>query len=328
MRATGTQPNPTAKENVYGALLSDRKQPRILQKERPLLGKEEVEPIKVHLLVVHLHLRKISVVGAIQCEARGDAVLQIDTDITGRGVASAGAPVHRLTQRVGHELEVALGRYGQPLELAGERDPVQVELARERGPEHLFVLGTDIPLEVHTPGLIVRGRVAQRAKRDSDLGGPALVVNLGTHLPDSVPVQVEAAPRATAALPLVGELPVVLDPSGIGTEHETVQTVMVGVENDPKAIGLGQVRVPATIGDNNRRWIVCVADYPEVQRVSRVDDAYLGALGRRQALEWPALNESSRQHRRIVSGIAEDLTVDDRRSVDGSRPNQRDSAGG
>jgi hypothetical protein len=46
-------------------------------------------------------------------------------------------------------------------------------------------------------------------------------------------------------LSFVGDLPVVLDAGGVRTEHEPVQPVPIGVEDDAEAVGIVERRVPA-----------------------------------------------------------------------------------
>ena len=325
-------PDPPAEEQLELARLPHREQPRVLQEERPLLGEEQVEPVEVDLLVVHLDLREVGVVRQIEGEARGDAVLQVRPHVSEHGGAGVHVTPEGLPEHVRVQLEIPRRRHLQPLELAGQRQPVQVELARQRRPVRLLVPVPDVALEVDSPRLHGAGRVAQRAERNRELGRPADVGDLGRHLPDAVPVQVEPAPRAAlllaarplheaaaeaaAALPLVGQLPVVLEPGRVRPEHEPVLLIPVGVEDDLEAVGLDQRRVAPRVRDDDRRGVADEADHPEVDRVAGVDDAHLGALRRRLALvrgvlAEPGLGARGRPHR-----LAEHVSVDGRPALD------------
>ena len=55
-----------------------------LEKEVALLGKEQVEPRQVDLLLVLFDLREIGVVREVGGQALGDAVLHVDADVAGR----------------------------------------------------------------------------------------------------------------------------------------------------------------------------------------------------------------------------------------------------
>ena len=313
------EPDAAAEEHVDRTRLSDREQPRVLEEERPLLGKEQREAVQVDLLVVDLDLGEVGVCGQVEGHAGGDAVLQVRPQIAVVEVAPGLGAVQALAEKVGRELEVALGRHRDALHLAGQRDAVEVVLAGEGRPVGLFVADPDVPLEVHAPGLHLGARIAEGPERNGDLGRPPDVGHVGDHLPGAVPVEVEApagaallpavagAPAAAAAepaaaLPLVGELPVVLDAGRVGAEDEPVLPVQVGVENDLEAVGLVQRRVAPAVRHDDRAGVRGVADNPEVDGVGVVHDADLGAFRGRLALEGTALHEAGGRHRAGVGG--------------------------
>ena len=301
-------PDPPAEEQLELPRLPHREQARVLQKERPLLREEQVEPVEVDLLVVHLDLREVGVVRQIEGETRSHAVLQVRPHVSERRGAGVRVAPQRLPEHVGIQLEVPRRRDLQPAQLARQRQPVQVELARQRRPVRLLVPVPDVALEVDAPRQRGARRVAQRAERDGELGGPADVGDRGGHLPDAVPVQVEPAARAAlllaprphhqpaadaaAALPFVGELSVVFAPRRVGPEHESVLQVPVGIEHDLEAVGLDQRRVAPRVRDDDRRRVGDEADHAEVDRIVGVDDPYLGALRRRLTLVRGVLVES------------------------------------
>ena len=213
---------------------------------------------------------------------------------------------------------------------------MEVELAGQRGPEGFLVSISDVPLEVQAPRLRLASRVAERAKRDRELGRPADLGDLGTDLPGAVPVHVEPAtgaalllaattgPKPTSAAtahpaaagPFIGDLPVVFHTGRVGAEDEPVLLVQVGVDDDLEAVGVRQGRVAAAVGHDDRLRILNVADHPEIQHVVGVDDLDLGALRRRPALVGLVLTEAGSGHRIHVGRIVEDITVDEGRLLD------------
>ena len=290
--------------------------------------------------VVHLHLREVGVVGGVERHARADAVLQIDPDVAGPGGLRRLGAVGRVPERIGHELQVALRRHAESLELARQREAVQGVLPRQRRPVGLLVAEADVALEVHPPGLHVGRWIAQRAERDRNLRRPADVGDAGGHLPHAVPVHVQPAARPAllpavartpapaaaepaAALPLVGQLPVVLDPGRVGPEDETVQAVVVGVEDDPEAVGLGQIGVAPAVGRDDRRRVVRVADDAEEQRVLGMDDAHLGPLRGGLPIERTVLHEAGRHPGVLVGRVGQHVAVDQRRFPDAQRQGDR-----
>ena len=321
-----------AEEQLELARLPHREEPRVLEKEGPLLGEEQVEPVEVDLLLVHLDLREVGVVRQVEGEARGHAVLQVRPDVSEPRGAGVDIASQGLSEHVGVQLEVPRRRHLQAAQLAGQRQPVEVELAGQRRPVRLLVPVADVALEVDAPRLDGARRVAQGAERDGELGRPPDVGDLRRHLPHAVPVQVEPAPRAalllaagpldeaaadaSAALALVGELPVVLEPGRVRPEHEPVLLVAVGVEDDLEAVGLDQRRVAPRVRDDDRGGIADEADHPEVDRLVGVDDAHLGPLRRRLALVGGVLAEPGLRGRGGPDRLAQHVAVDDGCALD------------
>jgi hypothetical protein len=86
--AIGSNADGPAEEHVGLAVDAHGEEAGVLEKERPLLGKEQIESIEVDLLFVNLDLREIGVVGRIERQARRHAVLQIDADVAQLGRAA------------------------------------------------------------------------------------------------------------------------------------------------------------------------------------------------------------------------------------------------
>ena len=76
-------------------------------------------------------------------------------------------------------------------------------------------------------------------------------------------------PKRPVPLPLVRHLPVVLHAGRVGAEDEPVEPVVVGVEDDLEAVGLGEVGVPPAVGGDDRRRVRRVADDAEVRACRR-----------------------------------------------------------
>ena len=249
LRALVTDPDPPGEEDLDLPGTSDGEETGVLQEERPLLRKEQVEPVEVDLLVIDLDLCEVRVVGQIKRQARGNAVLEVGAEVPCAGCPSLGRRTHSLAQHIRGQLEVALTRDLEPMELTGERESVDVELAGERRPERLLVTTADISLEVDAPRLGFATRIAKRPKRDGKLGAPPDLGDPGGDLPRAIPVKVEPTTGAAllettahpaAPLALVGDLAVVLDTGRVRAEQKAVLLVQKGVEDDLEAVCFGQ----------------------------------------------------------------------------------------
>ena len=310
------------------AAVGHREGPGVLEEEGSLLGEEELEPIEVDLLVVHLDLREVGVVGQVEGQSRRDAVLQVAAESAQRERAAVRPvdAIDRFADDVGGHLQRAPEPLGRPdaSQLSGERDAEQVVLPRQRRPVRLLVAPADVALKVDAPGLLAAGREAQRAERDGELRRPAHVGDGGAHLPHAVPVLVEAAagaadltagaepPHAAAARPLVDELPVVLLAGRAGAEDKAVLPVEKGIQNELEAVAVGERRVAAAVGDDDRCRIAVVADDTEVDGVRGVDDPHLGPFGSRPALFRLRLHEPGGRRGVGPGGIVEHGPIEDR----------------
>ncbi len=79
--AVRPEADPSGKEEQRLLGHSDLEQARVLEKERPLLGEEEIEPVEVDLQLVGLDLGEVGVVGGVQGEAGRQAVLEVDPEL-------------------------------------------------------------------------------------------------------------------------------------------------------------------------------------------------------------------------------------------------------
>ena len=102
----------------------------VLEKERPLLRKEQVEAIQVDLLLVHLDLREVGVVGEIERQGGARVVLQIDAGVAQRRRAATLVAARQIAGEVGDDLEVASHRRRPDLRhLSRQRQAQQVVTA-------------------------------------------------------------------------------------------------------------------------------------------------------------------------------------------------------
>ncbi len=104
----------TAEEHFRFAGHPDRKETRVLEEERPFLGKKQIEAIEVDLLLVDFDLSKVGVVGGVERQARRQAVLQVDAELAVPvRAAGNGTFLRPRTEDVRRQLKVALSRYGK-----------------------------------------------------------------------------------------------------------------------------------------------------------------------------------------------------------------------
>ena len=65
--------------------------PRVLEKERPLLGEEQVEAIEIDLLLVDFDLREVGVDGDVEVEPGRDAITGVEADVPRPARGGSGA---------------------------------------------------------------------------------------------------------------------------------------------------------------------------------------------------------------------------------------------
>ena len=300
------------------------KNPAFSRKNGPLLREEQGEPIEVHLLIVDFDLRKVGVDSGVKREAWRDAVFHIAANVVIHlGVDRRDARLQRVAQPERRDAEIAQCRRLHAGHRASQRQTIEVELPGNRRPKRALVLAADVALEVDAPRLIGARGIPQRAERDRELGGPALIGGLRAHLPRRVPVDVEssaaaarlhlAAALTTAALAFVGDLGVVLDAGRIGAEHEPVLTIAIGVHDHLEAVGVVQRRIAARVRHDDAGRIAVVHDRTDIERVVGEDHADLGPLGHRLTLVGLLLGEPGDRSGLRPGRIAEDVTIERRR---------------
>ena len=213
----------------------------ILEEEIALLGKEQVEPRQVDLLLVDFHLREVGVEGEVRGEVLGDAVSEI----------AAGAARHVVRERLGkraigrdaaehvrlHLHVPRAGRDTKPHQRSSRRDLQDAAEGRERA-RHLrqvrpLVLPPDDAPQVDAPGLLRLGLIAKRLERDRDLDRPALIEDGGLHVPHGVPVGVRRA--------FVGDLAVGEAADRVRVEEVAVPPVVEGVEQHGERVVLAEL---------------------------------------------------------------------------------------
>ena len=84
---------------------------------------------------------------------------------------------------------------GDAEQQARVRHPAEPLITLVPGPEVLLVLPANRALEINSPGAAIRIEV-QRAERDFELDGPAVLTHLDPGVPDPVPGPVVAAAGA------------------------------------------------------------------------------------------------------------------------------------
>ncbi len=169
-------------------------------------------------------------------------------------------------------------------------------------PQHLLVHAPDHAVDVEAPRRVrAAARVAKRAKRYGELGGPAVGRSKRPDLPDPPPVDVELAA-------LVGEERVELGAVRVGGEDDAVAVVVEGIEQDGDGVVPGEHRhalegrqlhdaVALQDPRDDRVGFAIAGDHPHIQVLGVVDDPHLGGFAGRGALERLTLTEA-RRHRR------------------------------
>ena len=251
----GVDADAPSEEEIDRLWRARREDAGVFQEEGAFLRKEQRKAGEIRALLIDFDLREVRVVGQIESQAGRHTVFDLSADIA----PALGLRVDREVafdagQRVWRGRQDPARRHAHPCERSRVRDLHQRELARDERPERFFILAADRAHEVEPPRLLLARRVAQRGEGNAELGIPAGRVHRRGHGPRPVPVEIEAAerPGAGARLPrklnpatlaLVHDLRVVLDRRRRGGEDETVLPVVIGVEQDPKVVALGDVAV-------------------------------------------------------------------------------------
>ena len=264
--------DPPREEQLHLARRAELEEPGVLEKERPLLGEEQIEAREVDLLVVDFDLREVRVERGVEREAGRDSVLEIQSGVAFefRPVVSELEVLREAADHIGQQLQVALALGRKPVERAGQADLRELEGPRCRRPQRFLVPPPQVAGDVEPPNQILAGPIAQRAKRDLHLRFPAAHGHLGAHAPHGVPIEVgsrrsaalrsaaasspaarSAGRTAAAVLSRLADLCVVLDPRRRGAEDERVLPVVKRVEQDLDRVGVEQLAVPAVLRQHN-----------------------------------------------------------------------------
>ena len=291
-----------------------------LEKERALLGEEDLVGAEVDLRGIGLDLAEVRVdrprdrrVGPepeLEVEARRRQELAVVVERVG----GIGLGEGRAEGSVGQELE-ALGRLevGEPVELSEERHLLS-RLARSRRPEAVLVEPLDKARDLKPPGLPGFLRIAQLRERNAELRDPAPVVDPRAPLPHGVPADV--------GLGVVEAEQVALDAGRVEPEHERGAPIVIGVEAHVDPVRRRVLVPPGQPADDQRRPGVVRAN-PDVHRDVVIQDAKLGAKPRGLALVRLALPEVGVDRRGLPRRLVE-APVD--REGAGRRGRSRDPA--
>ena len=260
-------------------------------------------------MFVDLHLGEVGVDSEVQVQAGRDPELRVEphVPIQVRLRAQRVIPFGR-ADRVGGHGEVPGRPELEPLQITGRRQTAQIKLLGHGRPVGPLSIPWEVAQEVHAPAL-GRRSIAEGAERDSELGDPTDVCDADPHVPVRVPVRVGPSARtplriaterrppppttAAPALTLVSDLGVVLRAGWVGTEHEPVLSIQVGIEDHLKRVGVTQVGIPARVGHEELVRPAVVVDHPDIDEVVVVEDPDLGVLAGELAGEGLGLREST-----------------------------------
>ena len=166
-----------------------------------------------------------------------------------------------------------------------------------------LVLPTHAATEVHTPGLVGTGRVAQRLEGNGHFDRPPAVEAPRPQLPHLVPVAVW--------IPFVGEGLIGEGAQWIGVEDERVPAIVKRVEEHAEAVVLAQLVAVASqiVGRPLRRRRRVPATRRDVHRRAIEEDPHLGLVGGRLAFVRHRLDEIADGGDRLVDRLVQ-ATVD------------------
>lgn len=189
-------------------------------------------------------------------------------------------------------------------------------LARPAGPQRLLVLSALNAIHVEAPRPS-GGGVAQRPEGDRELGRPAGADTRRRYAPHGAPIGVEA-------LALVGDQRVVLRAVRVRAEDERVAAIAGWIEQQEDRVVARHAVTPVArahqpvaleeAGDDLARLTVAGQD-ADVERVVVEEDAHLGVLGGRDALEGFPLPEAGDRACQGPGRLVETAVQRDRRAV-------------
>ena len=260
---------------------------RVLAEEGPPLLVEGLEDAEIEHRGIRLHLAEVGVRGAVEADVRGKSVADV-----GAEVAEVFAPVRvdrcprpedRAPDEVGPHLEGGFRGDVPDASQVPEAGYEPLVLHAEGDPERVLLEARRVAVDLQAPGRVGPGE-AEVVERDAHLGGPALLADPGVGFEHPVP---------GVGFPVVVEIHPVDHRAARGDEEGVGGlAVVVGVEGEVNPVRLldDPLIAPAEAGDDLVRLLV-EADRSHVQGLVVVEEADLGALGRREALVREALGE-------------------------------------
>ena len=319
-RRSAVDTNFATEEEIHTSA-TDREEAGILQEERSFLRKEQWEAGEVHLRVVDLDLGEVRIDGQVEREALRNLNLRFATDVHVRVelYRSSSVVAYRGTEHIRGGRHGPAKRRLEPRQVTCEIKSIQPELTRHRGPKRFFVQASDTTGNVEAPGRGARP-VSERAEGDAKLGVPPLLVPGRRDLPASIPILVEAAtgPRLKASAPVRAateeeaspaprgsHLAIVFDTRRRRSEYEAVLLVVVSVEHHDDRVRVGHLIVPDRLARHDLARTGIPRPHTDVDRVSIVEDANLGALRRGLPVHRLALNEAGEDLSSLPRSVVE-----------------------
>ena len=254
-----------------------------LEEERPLLRKEEREPlVHRHLPLVALHLAEVGVERGVERVA-GEAEPEVEAGV-GIDVSRSKSPP--ATSRLPSAVAVTNGWASTATPRLRSCSPPMAPFLPEEARVGAADVGPGVgvagPLDhaghVEAPALRLAAGVAQALERDPDLDLVALVGDPPLRLPGEVGIQVGAAGDEAADLPgALAPDAVALGAQRVHAEEEGAAAVVEGVDVDDDVVVVVDVVAVGHGGADRGRQPVVGHD-AEVDRVRRVPDQDLGLL--------------------------------------------------
>ncbi len=175
------------------------------QEKQPLFREKEGEPCEIHLLVVRLNLGKVGVHREVKGQIAGQAVFHIESGVTGCDIIVTIRGFGAVQNRGPSKAAKGVWRdiHGIPAVNAGQHDVMRAggfhvtprpPVLRNRGKNYALVLSGDPAIDRASHNHFTFPLLESEAgKGNAHLDKPALVVNHGFHIPESVPACRRAA---------------------------------------------------------------------------------------------------------------------------------------
>ena len=221
---------------------------RTLDKKRPPLVEECLAVAQVHHGGIDFNLAEIGVDGGVEGQIRAQADFRVGAEprVERRSVVERIAESVRCKcgagRRVGHDLE--------PPRRLDALDPYQIRKARHEAPAIPrrvrdvveLVFARDVAPEIDPPHVLAALDEPQLGVGDPQLGGPPPRIPRHLTLPDAVP---------RVVVPVVVEERAVIERAGrIDPEVEAAALVVIGIDVDLEAVGIGALIAPCQARDD------------------------------------------------------------------------------